>query len=138
MLKKELVIFTESNEEGEFIKVNRLDTDPGFFLLTLGQNRMVINGAELIEALQTIDHYGTLFDQELKMKQQRAAAPAKAVVLAPVAAPRRGKYSKVAPEDEGALVLDPVMRLGPTESELALERQTQHMKGETLVITEKK
>ena len=75
MLKKELVIYTETNEEGEFVKINRLDTDPGFFLLTLGQNRMVVNGGELIEALQTIDHYGTLFDQELKMKQQRAAAP---------------------------------------------------------------
>lgn len=134
MIKKELVVFTETNEEGEFIKVNRLDTDPGFFLLTLGQNRMVINGAEIIEALQTIDHFGTLFDQELKMKQQRAVSPAKAMTITP--SPKRGK--KVVAEDEGALVLDPVLRLGPTESELALERQTKHMQGETLVITEKK
>lgn len=136
MLKKELVIFTETNEKDEYIKVNRLDTDPGFFLLTLGQNRMVINGAELIEALQTIDHYGTLFDQELKMKQQRAASPPKAMVVAPTIT--TGKRKKVAPEDEGALILDPVLRTGPTESELALERQTKHMQGETLVVTEKK
>lgn len=135
MLKKELVIFTETNEKDEFIKINRLDTEPGFFLLTLGGNRIVINGAELIEALQTIDHYGTLFDQELKMKQQRLAAPPKAVVLAPIPA-KKGK--KVAAEDEGALILDPVLRLGPTDSELALERQTKHMQGETLVLTEKK
>ena len=136
MLKKELVIWTETNEEKEFVKVNRLETDPGFFLLTLGSNRMVINGAELIEALTTIDHYGTMFDQELKMKQQRAAAPAKTVELAPVVLGKKSK--KVSKEDEGALVLDPVMRLGPTASELALEKQTKHMQGETLVITEKK
>lgn len=134
MIKKELIIFTETNEKDEFVKVNRLDTDPGYFLLTLGGNRIVINGGELIEALQTIDHFGTLFDQELKMKQQRAAAPPKAMTITqPV---KRGK--KVAAEDEGALILDPVLRLGPTESELALERQTKHMQGETLVITEKK
>lgn len=133
MLKKELVIYTETNEDGEFVKVNRLNSDPGFFLLTLGENRMVINGSELIEALQTIDHYGTLFDQELKMKQQRAAAPPKAVVItAPI--PKKGKKNT---EDEGSIVLDPIMRLGPTESELVLERQTKHMQGETLVITEK-
>lgn len=136
MLKKELVIFTETDEAGEFIKINRLDTEPGFFLLTLGQNRMVVNGAEIIEALSTIDHYGTLFDQELKRKQQALASPAKAVVLPPVASPKRAKKSN--PEDEGALVLDPVMRLGPTDSELALAQQTKHMQGETLVVTEKK
>lgn len=132
MLKKELVIYTETDESGEYVKVNRLETEPGFFLLTLGQNRMVINGAELIEALQTIDHYGTLFDQELKMKQQRAATPPKAVVI--TAPTKKGKKNT---EEEGTIILDPVMRLGPTESELALERQTKHMQGETLVIKEK-
>jgi hypothetical protein len=135
MLKKEIVIFTETNEEGEFIKVNRLDTDPGFFLLTLGQNRMVINGDELIEALQTIDRYGMLFDEETRIKTQRAAAPPKTVVLS---SPTPAKKSKrVNPEDEGALVLDPIMRLGPTESELALERQTKHMQGASLILKEK-
>lgn len=133
-MKKELIIYTESNEEGEFIKVNRLDTDPGFFLLSLGNNRMVINGDELVEALQTIDHYGTLFDQELKMKQQRSAAPPKAMSINPIPAKRSKKTN---PEDEGALVLEPILRLGPTESELALERQTKHMQGGSLVFKEK-
>lgn len=136
MLKKELVIFTETDETGEFIKVNRLDANPGFFLLTLGQNRMVINGAELIEALQTIDHYGTLFDQELQMKRNRAAAPPKAIVVEAPVATKRGK--KIAVEDEDAFILDPIMRLGPTDSELALEKQTKHMQGESLVLAAKK
>lgn len=135
MLKKEIVIYTESNEEGEFIKVNRLDTDPGFFLLTLGQNRMVINGAELIDALQTIDRYGALFDEELRIKRQRDSSPPKAMSITPVVATKKTK--RVNSEDEGALVLDPIMRLGPTESELALERQTKHMQGESLVLKEK-
>lgn len=135
MLKKELVIFTETNEEGEYIKVNRLDTEPGFYLLTLGQNRMVINGAELIDAIQNINHYGALFDEEVRIKKQRAASPPKAMTIAPVTPPKKNR--KVNPEDEGALVLDPIMRLGPTESELALERQTKHMQGDSFVLKEK-
>jgi len=135
MLKKEIVVHIETNEEGEFIKVNALDTDPGYFLLSLGQNRMVINGQELVEALHTIDQYSTLFAQERNMKMQRAAAPPKAVVFESPAKPRkRGKNSD---EPEGTIVLDPILRMGPTASELALESQTKHMKGETLVITEK-
>lgn len=135
MIKKELIVHIETNEENEFVKVNALDADPGYFLLSLGVNRIVINGAELIEALNAIDYYAVLFKQEQTMKAQRAAAPPKAVVIAPP--PAKGK-KKTNPEDEGAIILDPVMRLGPTASELALEAQTKHMKGETLVITEKK
>ncbi len=133
MVKKELVVHIQTNEEGEFIKVNALE-DPGFFLLSLGQNRMVINGAELIEALSSIDYYAALFKQESMMKEQRAKSPPKTIQVAP---PR--KKGKSNPEDEeGTIVLDPIMRMGPTASELALEKQTQHMKGESLVITEKK
>lgn len=135
MIKKELVVHIESNEEGEFIKVNALDTEPGYFLLSLGQNRMVINGAELIEALSAIDYYGTLFKQEHLAREQRLKAPPKAMT---VAAPT-SKKGKKSSEPEGTFELDPtVMRMGPTASELALERQTQHMKGETIVITDKK
>jgi hypothetical protein len=135
MIKKEIVAHIETNEEGEFIKVNALDTDPGFFLLSLGQNRLVINGQELIEALHTIDQYAAMFAQERLMKQQRAKAPPKAMVVetVPVKKAKRNKE-----DEEGTIVLDPILRLGPTASELALEAQTKHMKGETLVLTDKK
>jgi hypothetical protein len=134
-MKKELICHIETLEEGEFVKVNAIDIEPGFFLLTLGQSRITINGAELIEALNTIDYYATMFKQEQIMKAQRAASPPKAMVVAPAPTKRTKKTN---PEDEGAIVLEPILRLGPTESELALERQTKHMQGETLVITEKK
>jgi hypothetical protein len=137
MIKKELVVHIETNEEGEFIKVNALDTEPGYFLLSLGSNRMVINGEELVDAMNSIGYYATLFRQESIAREQRNKAPPKAMSIAPVSV-KTTKKSKVAKEDEGAIVLDPIMRLGPTESELALERQTKHMKGETLVLTEKK
>ena len=136
MIKKELVCYLETNEQDEFVKVNRLETEPGFFLLTLGANRIVINGSELVDAINSIDFYATMFGEERKRREQALVAPPKAMTIASTVAPKKGK--KVAKEDEGAIILDPVMRLGPTESELALERQTQHMKGETLVITEKK
>lgn len=135
MIKKELIAHIETNESGEFVKVNALETDPGYFLLTLGSNRIVINGGELIEALNSIDYYATMFKQEQVMREQRAAAPPKAMTITPTPV-KRGK--KANSEDEGAIVLEPTLRLGPTASELALEKQTQHMKGETLVITEKK
>ena len=134
MLKKELVVHIQTLEEGEFIKVNAIDVEPGYFLLSLGQTRLVVNGAELIEAMSSIDYYGTLFKQESLAREQRKAAPAIQVV----AAPPTKRSKKVAAEDEGALILDPVLRLGPTASELALEKQTRHMQGESLVITEKK
>lgn len=135
MIKKELVCYLETTEEGEYVKVNRVETEPGFFLLSLGQNRIVVNGAELMDALSSIDFYATMFDEERKRKDQ-ASKPKAMTVVAEAPAPKKGK--KVAKEDEGALILDPVLRMGPTESELALERQTKHMKGDTIVITEKK
>lgn len=134
MIKKEVICHIQTLEEGEFIKVNAIEGESGFFLLTLGQIRLVINGPELVEAMSNIDYYGTMFKQELIAKENRAKAPPKTVVTAPT--PKRGK--KRPDEEEGTIVLDPVMRLGPTASELALEKQTQHMRGETLVITEKK
>jgi len=135
-MRKELTVFISTNEEGEEIKINRVTSDPGFFLMTLGQNRMVINGQELIEALQSIDHYGVLFDQEQKMRELRAASPPpKSVEITPVK--KVGKAAKLHPEDEGALVLEAQIRTGPTASELALEAQTKHMQGGSLVFREK-
>lgn len=134
MIKKELIAFISTLEEGEFTKVNAIDGEPGHFLLTLGQARIVINGAELVEAMTSIDYYGTLFKQEALAKEQRAKSPPKAVVVTPP--PKKGK--RVHTEEEGTIVLDPVFRSGLTDSELALERQTKHMQGDTIVITEKK
>jgi hypothetical protein len=136
MIKKDLVCYIETNEKDEFVKVNRLETEPGFFLLTLGANRMVVNGSELMEAINAIDFYSTMFDEELKRRTQAKTEPPKAMTVAPTTTTKRTK--KVAKEDEGAIILEPSLRLGPTESELALERMTKHMQGDTLVLTEKK
>lgn len=134
-MRKDLTVFVATNEEGEEVKINRLTTEPGFFLLTLGQNRMVIDGGELIEAIQAIEHYSILFDEEQRRREQRAASPPKAIVVTPAKVRGRGKVNK---EDEDALVLEAQIRTGPTASELALEKQTKHMQGETIVLVEKK
>lgn len=136
MIKKEVICHIQTLEEGEFIKVNAIEGESGFFLLTLGQIRLVINGPELVEAMSNIDYYGTMFKQELIAKENRAKAPAKPAM--PTLSTLKKRSKKRPDEEEGTIVLDPVMRLGPTASELALEKQTQHMRGETLVITEKK
>lgn len=136
MIKKDLVCYIETNEKDEFVKINRLETEPGFFLLTLGANRMVVNGGELMEAINAIDFYSTMFDEELKRRTQATVAPPKAMTVTPTVTTKKSK--KVAKEDEGAIILEPSLRLGPTESELALERMTKHMQGDTIVLTEKK
>jgi hypothetical protein len=140
-MKKELIVFIQSNEEGEHIRVSRVDDGTNrFMLLTAGQNRMVVDVQELMEGIGAIGHYSALFDQEEKMKAMRdAARPARTVEVPttiPVAKPK-GK-AKVDPEDEGALILEAQMRSGPTASELALEAQTRHMHGDSLEIREKK
>lgn len=134
-MRKDLTVYVSTNEQDEEVKINRLTTDPGFFLMTLGQTRLVINGAELIEALQAIDHYSMLFDEEQRRREQRAAAPAKAMTITqPAPRKRTTKHT----EDEDALVLEAQIRSGPTASELALEKQMKLMQGETIVLVEKK
>ena len=135
-MRKELVCYVTTNEEGEECKVQRVADDPNFFLFTMGQNRMVLNIHELMDAVGTIGHYSTLFDQEAMMRAKTTAAPAKAVVVEVAKPVKKGK--KVDPEDEGALILEAQNRTGPTASELALEKQMSLMKGDTIVITEKK
>lgn len=132
MLKKELICYTSTLEEGEFTKVNAIEGEPGYFLLSLGQQRIIINGHELMEAMSSIDYYATLFKQESLAREQRAKAPAKAVVV--TAPTKRAKKSN---EEEGTIELEAVLRTGPTASEVALEKQTKHMNGETLVFKEK-
>jgi hypothetical protein len=127
-MKKELVCYISTNEEGEECKVQRVAADPQFYLLTLGQTRMVLNIGELLDAVGAIGHYSTLFDQEEMMRDARAKIPIHAVT------PIRPK----AKEEEEGLVIEAQMRTGPTASELALEAQTKHMQGESLVVVEKK
>jgi hypothetical protein len=147
MIKKELICHIQTLEEGEFIKVNAIEGESGYFLLTLGQMRMVVNGPELVEAMSNIDYYSTMFKQEAIAKENRAKAPPKTVVnpCAEVAAgsghfntlsKRKGK--KNTEDEEGTIVLEPQLRTGPTASELALEKQTKMMQGETLVLKENK
>lgn len=135
-MRKELLVYIATNEEGEECKVQRVAADTDFFLFTLGQQRMVLNIHELMEAVSSIDRYSTMFDQEQMMKDMRAKAPPLRVVETPVLPIKGGK--RLNPEDEGALIIEAQMRTGPTASELALEAQTKHMQGETLVVTDKK
>lgn len=135
-MRKELLVYISTNEEGEECKVQRVAADPNFFLFTLGQQRMVLDINELMEAVSSIDRYSTLFDQEQMIKDARAKAPPPRVVEIPTKLNLAGKKGN--PEDEGSLIIEAQMRSGPTASELALEAQTKHMQGETLVVTDKK
>ncbi len=131
-MKKELTVYINTNEEGEEIKVSRVnDGTNQFMLLTLGGNRMVVDVAELMEAVGAIGHYSTLFDQEHKIREQRKKAPPAIVVTPPPAAAKKAAKHK---EDENALVLEAQVRTGPTASELALEKQMKLMQGESLVF----
>lgn len=132
-MRKELIVYIETNEKDEMIKVSRVDdgTDQ-FMLLTLGGNRMVINTEEFVNAIGAIGHYSTLFKQEEKMRELRKNGPPAIVVTPPTV-----KKGKVAKEDEGALILEAQTRTGPTASELALEKQMGLMQGESLVFKEK-
>jgi hypothetical protein len=134
-MRKELLVYIKTNEEGEEVKVQRVTDDPNFFLFTLGANRMVIDINELMDAVGAISHYSTLFDQETMIREARAKAPPLRVVEVPTVINIGSKKSN--PEDDGALILEAQTRSGPTASELALEAQTKHMQGDSFVLTEK-
>ena len=136
-MRKELLVYIKTNEEGEEVRVQRVADDPNFFLFTLGANRMVMDINELMDAVGAISHYSTLFDQETMIREARAKAPPLRVVEIPTQINVGAKRS-THPEDDGALILEAQTRSGPTASELALEAQTKHMQGESLVVTEDK
>lgn len=136
-MRKELLVFISTNEQGEEVRVQRVADDPNFYLFTLGNNRMVIEINELMEAIGSISQYSAVFDQETMMREARAKAPPTRVVEIPTTL-NLSKKTKANPEDEGALILEAQTRSGPTASELALEAMTKHMQGETLVVTDKK
>lgn len=148
-MRKELVVYVNTNEEGEEVKVQRVADNDEFILLTAGVNRLVLNVAELMEAVGAIGHYSVLFDQEKRIREARANA-GKIVVSEktfneieeainnpkPVNAKLKKAMAKNK-EDEDEIVFDAPVRSGPTASELALEKEMRLMKGDTLEITEK-
>jgi len=130
-MKKELVVFVNSNEEGEAIRISRVDDGTNrYMLLSLGNNRMVVDVEELMDGLGAIGHYSTLFDQEERMKAMRAKTQSSP--QPPVA-----RTNPIQKEEEFTLVMDAPLRTGPSASEIALEAQTRHMQGESFVLKEK-
>jgi hypothetical protein len=127
-MKKELIVFIATNEEGEAIRVSRVDDGSNrFMLLTLGVNRMVVDVAELMDGIGAIGHYSTLFDQEELMKAMRAKTQS---------SPQPPVTTVKHASKEEEIVFDVAMSSGPSASELALEAQTKHMQGGTLVLKE--
>jgi hypothetical protein len=125
-MKKELIVFIATNEEGEAIRVSRVDDGLNrYMLLTLGVNRMVVDVGELMDGIGAISHYSTLFDQEERMKAMRAKTQS---------SPQPPVTNPIQKEEE--IVFDVAMSSGPSASELALEAQTKHMQGGTLVLKE--
>lgn len=123
-MKKELICFINTNIEGDSVRVSRVDDGTNkHILLKAGEGFMIVDVAELLDAVGAIGHYAALFDQEELMKARRAKA---------ATAPRPPVPSK---EDE--IVFDVPTLAGPSASELALEAQTQHMQGGSLVLREK-
>jgi hypothetical protein len=148
-MRKELVVYVNTNEEGEEVKVQRVADNDEFILLTAGVNRLVLNVNELMEAVGAIGHYSVLFDQEKRIREARATAgkitvsendfnKIEEVLSKPSTANEKLKKAlKKNKEDEDEIVFDAPVRNGPTASELALEKEMRLMKGDTLEITEK-
>ena len=148
-MRKELVVYVSTNEEGEEVKVQRVADNDEFVLLTAGVNRLVLNVNELMEAVGAIGHYSTLFDQEKRIREARANS-AKIVVSEnafnqieealskpSTANEKLKKALKKNKEDEDEIVFDAPTRTGPTASELALEKEMKLMRGETIELREK-
>lgn len=145
-MRKELVVYVNTNEEGEEVKVQRVTENEEFILLTAGVNRLVLNVAELMEAVGAIGHYSVLFDQEKRIREARAAATLNVsektfdqlqeAINNP--APVNEKLKKALNKNkDDEIVFDTPNRTGPTASELALEKEMRLMKGETIELREK-
>jgi hypothetical protein len=145
-MRKELVVYVNTNEEGEEVKVQRVADDDNFILLTAGVNRLVLNVNELMEAVGAIGHYSVLFDQEKRIREARAAATLNVsektfdqlqeAINNP--APVNEKLKKALNKNkDDEIVFDTPNRTGPTASELALEKEMRLMKGETIELREK-
>jgi|GEM_PF-7131375 hypothetical protein len=127
-MRKELTVYVNTNEEGEEVIVQRVTEDPDFLLLRLGQGRMVVNKAELLEAISSIEYYSAAFDNEKKMKEQKAKVEAsrKNVTVVNIEKPKPVKKS-ASKEEEGTIIMDEDFTRGPTESELALKKKMEEL-----------
>lgn len=132
-MRKELIVYCETNEEDTEVSVQRVSDNPDFILLKLGGFAVAINRHELAEALENVSLYGRIFDEESqrkanagKLEESRAAARERqSMEVSPALAPglkQPKKKKKVDPEDEGAVVIDVIHRTEPTESELKLAK----------------
>lgn len=129
-MKKELICFINTNIEGDSVRVSRVDDGTNkHILLKAGEGFMIVDVAELLDAVGAIGHYAALFDQEELMKARRAKA-----ALGPQPPVTTVKHAS----KEEEIVFDVSMSSGPSASELALEAQTQHMQGGSLVLKEDK
>lgn len=145
-MRKELVVYVNTNEEGEEVKVQRVADDDNFILLTAGVNRLVLNVNELMEAVGAIGHYSVLFDQEKRIREARAAATLNVsektfdqlqeAINNPTPVNEKLKKALNKNKDD-EIVFDTPNRTGPTASELALEKEMRLMKGETIELREK-
>lgn len=106
-MRKEVICYVSTSEEGEECSVQRVANDTTFVQLRLGGQVLVLNKAELMDAIGTVYFYGTMFDEDRKRAEQKSKAAA-------VFKPAETKA------EECELVFDVPNREGPTDSEMKL------------------
>lgn len=110
-MRKELVCYVSTSEEGEECSVQRVAADTTFVQLRLGGVVLVLNKVELMDAIGSVEFYGSMFDEEKLRAEQKSKA---AAVFKPTVQTPQVK------EEETELVFDLPVREGPTDSELKL------------------
>lgn len=126
-MRKEIICYVTTNEKGEEVSVQRVSEDPTFVLIRVGTTRLVLNKAELMEAIELTSFYGRMFDEEQQQKDNKAKLEES-----------RAKAKAARKDDEEELVMEFENRSGPTESELALLKMTTLMQGEEISVKEEK
>lgn len=114
-MRKEIVCYIETNEEGEEVSVQRVAGQTDFIQLRIGQIRLVLNKNQLVDAVGTCDMYGKMFDEEAATRENRAKLEESRKIAAK-------KQEKVAGPTEAELSFVHENRTEPTESELALKK----------------
>ena len=69
-MKKEILCYVSTEEEGEFVQVRRVMGNPKYFLLARGNEKLVVNLEELVEAIGTIQQLSNMFDIEEQRKRK--------------------------------------------------------------------
>jgi hypothetical protein len=126
-MRKEIICYVTTNEKGEEVSVQRVSEDPTFVLIRVGTTRLVLNKAELAEAIDLTSFYGRMFDEEQQQKDNKVKLEES-----------RARAKAARKDDEDELVMEFENRVGPTESELALLKMTTLMQGEEISVKEEK